>query len=41
MALGQTEEEAGADRAFRNLEKESSADVALDALKAKMKEAPP
>jgi len=38
MALGQTEEEANAERAFRKLEKESAADAALNALKAKMGE---
>ena len=37
-ALGQTEEEAETERAFKKLEKESSADAALEALKAKMKE---
>ena len=37
MALGQTEEEAGTERAFRKLEKESSANAALEALKAKLK----
>ena len=37
MALGQTEEEAGTERAFRKLEKENSADAALEALKSKMK----
>ena len=40
MALGQTEEEAGTDRAFRKLEKESSADEALAALKSKMNAEP-
>ena len=37
MALGKTEEEAETDRAFKKLEKDSAADAALDALKAKMK----
>jgi len=37
MALGQTGEEAGTERAFQKLEKEKSADEALDALKARMK----
>ena len=37
MALGRTEEEAETERAFRKLETESSADAALEALKAKMK----
>ena len=37
MALGQSEEEAAAERAFRKLEKENAADTALDALKSKMK----
>ena len=37
MALGRTEEEAETERAFRKLEKESSSDDALEALKAKMK----
>ena len=36
MALGQTEEEAAAERKFRKLEKESAADEALAALKNKM-----
>jgi len=38
MALGKTEEEARTDRAFRELEKNSAADTALEALKAKLKE---
>ena len=37
MALGNTEEEAKTERAFRELEKDSAADSALEALKAKMK----
>jgi phage shock protein A len=37
MALGRTEEEAATEKAFENLEKESSADAALEALKEKMK----
>jgi len=37
MALGKTGEEAEADKAFRELEKNSAAESALDALKAKMK----
>jgi phage shock protein A len=37
MALGQTEEEAATEKAFKKLEKENSADSALEALKAKMK----
>jgi phage shock protein A len=37
MALGQTEEGAETERAFRELEKDSAADSALEALKAKMK----
>ena len=37
MALGQTEEEAKTERAFRKLEKEKDADSALEALKSKMK----
>jgi len=37
MALGQTEEEAATEKAFRKLEKESAADSALEALKSKMK----
>ncbi|MDR0496125.1 MAG: chromosome partitioning protein [Treponema sp.] len=37
LTLGQTEEEAETERAFRKLEKESSSDSALEALKAKMK----
>ena len=36
-ALGRTEEEAGTERAFQKLEKDKSADEALEALKAKMK----
>jgi len=40
IALGQTEEEAETDRAFRKLEKESSADSALQALKEKLKGSP-
>jgi len=38
IALGQTEEESGTDRAFKKLEKESNADSALQALKEKLKE---
>ena len=41
MALGRTEEEAETDRSFRLLENESSADAALEALKAKLKENKP
>ena len=37
MALGQTEEEAATEKAFRKLEKENAADSALEALKSKMK----
>ena len=37
MALGQTEEDAATERAFRKLEKENTADAALEALKIKMK----
>ena len=37
MALGQSEEEAEKERAFRKLEKESDADSALKALKDKLK----
>jgi len=37
MALGQTEEEAATEKAFKKLEKENAADSALEALKAKMK----
>ena len=37
MALGQTEEEAATERAFKKLEKENAADAALEALKSKMK----
>ena len=37
MVLGKTREEADRDRAFRELEKESTAESALEALKAKMK----
>ena len=37
MALGQTEEDAATEKAFKKLEKENSADAALEALKAKMK----
>jgi len=37
IALGQTEEEAETERAFKKLEKESSADSALQALKEKLK----
>ena len=36
-ALGKTKEEAETDRAFRELEKNSAAESALEALKAKMK----
>ena len=38
MALGQTEEEAGTERAFRKLEKDASAGAALEEMKAKMKQ---
>ena len=41
MAAGLTEEDAKTERAFKKLEKEASADSALDALKAKMKEETP
>ena len=41
IALGRTEEEAETDRSFRHLEKESAADAALEALKAKLKENKP
>ena len=37
MALGQTEEQVKTEKAFRELEKENTADAALEALKAKMK----
>jgi len=37
IALGQTEEEAETERAFKKLEKESNADSALQALKEKLK----
>jgi len=37
IALGQTEEEAEKERAFKKLEKESDADSALQALKEKLK----
>jgi hypothetical protein len=37
MALGKTGEEAKTDRDFRKLEKDSAADSALEALKAKLK----
>ena len=37
IALGSTEEEAGTERAFKKLEKDSAADAALEALKAKLK----
>ena len=37
MALGSTEEEAAAERAFKKLEKENSANDELEKLKAKMK----
>jgi phage shock protein A len=40
MVLGQTGEEAEAERAFRKLEKEAEADTALEALKAKLKGSP-
>ena len=36
MALGRSEEEASTERSFRKLEKEISADAALEALKSKM-----
>jgi len=36
MALGKTEEEAEAEKAFQKLEKDSYADSALEALKAKL-----
>jgi len=38
MALGKTEEEVKTDKAFRELEKEKTAESALEALKAKMNE---
>ena len=37
MALGKTEEEVKTDKAFRELEKDEKADIALEALKAKIK----
>ena len=37
-ALGKTREEAETDRTFRELERNSAADTALEALKAKLKE---
>jgi phage shock protein A len=37
MALGKTEEDAATEKAFIKLEKENSADAALEALKTKMK----
>jgi phage shock protein A len=37
MTLGQTEEEAATEKAFKKLEKENAADSALEALKSKMK----
>ena len=37
MTLGQTEEEAATEKAFKKLEKENAADSALEALKTKMK----
>jgi phage shock protein A len=37
-ALGKTEEEAAADRAFGKLEKDNAADAALEELKAKLKD---
>ena len=37
MALGQTEEKAKTEKAFKNLEKESAADAALKELKDKLK----
>jgi len=40
IALGQTEEEAETERAFRKLERESEADSALEALKEKLKGSP-
>jgi phage shock protein A len=40
MALGKTGEEAETERAFRQLEKETSADSALEALKEKIKGEP-
>jgi len=40
IALGQTEEEAETERAFKKLEKDSDADSALQALKEKMKGSP-
>jgi len=40
IALGQTEEEAETERAFKKLEKESNADSALDALKKRIKGSP-
>ena len=38
MALGKTEEEAGTDRAFRKLERDNTAEAALEALKNKLKQ---
>jgi phage shock protein A len=40
IALGQTEEEAETERAFKKLENESNADSALQALKEKLKGSP-
>jgi phage shock protein A len=37
MSLGQTEEEAATEKAFKKLEKDNAADSALEALKSKMK----
>ena len=37
MTLGQTEEDAATERAFKKLEKENATDTALEMLKAKMK----
>ena len=37
MALGSSEEEAGTEKAFRELEKQNAVTAALEALKAKMK----
>ena len=40
MALGQSEDQAETDRAFKKLEKENAANDALEALKAKMRNVP-
>jgi len=37
MALDRSEEEAGTDRAFRELEKDKAVDIALETMKAKLK----